>query len=207
MGPREALSKAVAIRRELGWRVLFWRILGFLGFRRVVLFRRGIEAAARIQPPQNEVEFDRLEREALGDYLEFRPDAELSELETRFEAGDSCHVARTNGRIVAARWSSTREVRIGYLGYRSELPAGEAYLYDAYTTPAFRRRGISVSLSRHIFMLLHEQGVQDMLSAADPANPAGSGFNRSTGTPVATLIALGRRHRRLLTLGPPRAGR
>jgi ribosomal protein S18 acetylase RimI-like enzyme len=207
MGLREALSKAVAIRRELGWRVLFWRILGFLGFRRVVLFRRGIEATARIQPPEEPVEFGRLQREALGDYLDFRPDADPSDLEERFEAGDACHVARTNGRIVAARWSSTREVSIGYLGHRSELPPGEAYLYDAYTTPAFRRRGIAVALSRHIFMLLHGQGVRNMLSAADPANPAGSGFNRSTGTPVATLIALGRRHRRVLTLGPPRAGR
>jgi GNAT superfamily N-acetyltransferase len=207
MGPREALSKAVAIRRELGWRVLFWRLLGFLGFRRVVLFRRGIEAAAGIQPPEEPVKFGRLERAALRDYLEFRPDADRSELETRFEAGDTCHVARTNGRIVAARWSSTREVRIGYLGYRSELAPGQAYLYDAYTTPAFRRRGIAVALSRHIFMLLHAQGVRDMLSAADPANPAGSGFNTSTGVPIATLVAIGRQRRRQFELGPPRVAR
>lgn len=207
MGPREAVAKAVGIRRELGWRVLFWRALGWIGLRRVVLYRRGVEAAARIQAARVPVEFGRLQREELGEFLELRPDSDLSELAVRFDAGDACHIARANGQIVAARWSATREVRIDYLGYRSALADGQAYLYDAYTAPAFRRRGIAVDLSRHIFELLHGQGVSEMLSAADPANPGGRGFNRTTGTPVATLIAVGRRRRRVMTLGPPRRDR
>ncbi len=201
---RQALEKAAAIQRELGWRVLFWRTLGWIGIRRVVLFRRGIDAAARIQPSQVPVEFGRLRREELGEFLELRGGSDLSELALRFDVGDTCHVARADGQIVAARWSTTREVRIGYLGYRSALAQGQAFLYDAYTAPAFRRRGIAVALSRHIFELLHGQGVREMLSAADPANPGGSGFNRRTGTPIAVLVAVGRRRRRVMTLPPRR---
>jgi ribosomal protein S18 acetylase RimI-like enzyme len=201
---REALAKAVAIRRELGWRVLFWRVLGAIGIRRVVLFRRDVDLVARRPPIPEAVSFDRLRREAAGEYLEFRLDADPSELARRLDAGDDCHIARANGRIVSARWSSRREVRIAYLGYASALAPGQAYLYGAYTAPAFRQRGIAGELSRHAVAVLHEEGVRELLSAADPANPAGTGFNRSTGTPIATLVAIGRRRQRHLTLRPPR---
>ena len=196
--------KAAAIRRERGWRVLFWRVLGAVGFRRVVLFRRGIESAARDRPVAESVEFGRLDGDGLAEFLEARPDADPAELAVRREAGDTCHVARASGRIVSTRWSSTREVRIGYLDYRSELATGQAYLYDAYTAPEFRQRGIAGALTRHIIAVLHEQGVGEMLSAADPANPLGTGFNHSDGIPLATLVAIGRRRRRVITLPPRR---
>jgi GNAT superfamily N-acetyltransferase len=202
---REAFAKAVGIRREHGWRVLFWRVLGAVGIRRVVLFRRGVDSIARDRPIEIPVQFDRLRRDALDEYFGLRPEADPSELDLRFDTGDICHVARVNGNIVTTRWSSTREIRIRELGYRSALARGQAYLYDAYTAPAFRRRGIAGALTRHIVALLHEQGVREMLSAAEPANPAGSGFNHSDGTPIQTLVAIGRRRRRHLTRRPRRA--
>lgn len=200
---REGFAKARSIRRDLGWRVLFWRLLGAIGLRRVVLFRRGIEAvAAQRRPVHASVEFDRLPREKLDRFHELRPGSDRFELESRFDRGDECHVARVEGRIVSARWSSTREIRIDYLGYRQALASGQAYLYDAYTGPEYRKLGIAGGLTRHVLSLLHERGVREMLSAADPANPAGSGFNHSDGTPIGTLVAIGRRRRRVLTLGP-----
>ena len=64
----------------------------------------------------------------------------LTEITKRIESGRQCHVARVDGQIAAYGWVSFVEEDIGELNLRIKLLAGEAYIWDCATLPAFREK-------------------------------------------------------------------
>jgi GNAT superfamily N-acetyltransferase len=201
--PRAALARAHQILREHGWRVLVWRTLGWLGLRRVVLYEWDFDPLSGSTPTPFTVA--PLAEDELDEYLAHRPEPRLAEVERRLRAGDSCHVARIDGRIVSSLWCTTREIAIGYLGYRARLAEGQAFLYDAYTVPEQRRKGATRALTVAILARLREEGVREVFGAADPANRAGTAVSRSDANAIAVLVSVGLRRRFLLRLPVRRA--
>lgn len=77
----------------------------------------------------------------------------------RFEAGDVSCAAFDGERLVAFTWAKLKEFP-GISGgppLRSLKP-DEAYLYDAYTHPSYRGRGIVPVLRKHLYRILAARG-------------------------------------------------
>lgn len=173
--------------------ILAWRALGVMGFRRAILFERRLgDAPAGRAPPTPGAELGLLEPGDIGEYLAFHPRATRSELERRLAAGDRCHVARAGGRLAAVRWVAFEEARVPYLEHAFPLAEQEVFIYDAFSDPAWRGRGLSRALFHTMDASLRSEGYVTVLSAVHRENREGMEFTASTSTPVATLVSLGR---------------
>jgi len=178
--------------------VLWWKVLGVLGYRRAILWeRREIGDGVGVSPPQA-VELGLLDADEVEEYLAFHPQATRPELERRLAAGDRCHVARTMGRLIAVRWVSFTEARVPYLELTFRVGGREVFVYDAFSDPAWRGRGVSRALYHAMNARLRSEGYGSVLSVTMRDNREGVEFTSSTSTPVASLVSVGfgrfRRH-------------
>jgi len=64
------------------------------------------------------------------------------ELDARMACGHTPWSARIDGEPVGWGWCATREVSIGELGIAVPLPPGNRYLWDFFTVPTWRGRGV-----------------------------------------------------------------
>jgi ribosomal protein S18 acetylase RimI-like enzyme len=78
----------------------------------------------------------------------------------RFAAGRHCYVARVAGQLVTYGWVTFDEENIGELGLSIRLKAGEAYIWDCATVPAFRGQRLYPALLTHILRALQAEGLQ-----------------------------------------------
>lgn len=78
--------------------------------------------------------------------------------------------ARIDGEPVGWGWCATREVSIGELDIAVPLPPGNRYLWDFFTVPAWRGRGIYPRLLRTI--IEHEPEVARFWVGHDLGNLA-----------------------------------
>ena len=167
----------------------------------MVLYERPLDLPRERKRSDLSVELGRLSAEEIEAYAAFHPDLFVDEVRSRFRDGDACCVARSEGEIVASRWFSTRRAVIPFLEHSFPLGDREGYLYNAYTAPAWRGRGLAGTLTAFMLDELEKEGAVRALSAARPQNIAGSGFNRSLGEPVGLLATVRfwrwRRHLRL----------
>ncbi len=203
--PRSVAGRSREVLRESGPAALAWKVVGELGLRRLILFEGEPDAVSQpARPVPAAIELGELGSGEADRYLAFRPDSDPEEVMRRMAEGDRCHVARVEGRIVAARWVARREAWLPYLGVVMPLTEGDGYLYDAYTTPAWRRHGLSAAVTFHAVRRLRAEGCRRILRVALPENRAGLGLNRNL-VPIATLFSIGSgRRRRHLRLPPPR---
>ena len=77
---------------------------------------------------------------------------------TRFERGNRCYLAFMGDIAVAYGWVASQEGGIAELGWTFALPAGNCYLYNFRTLPAWRGRGIYPQLLQAI---LHQESFFD----------------------------------------------
>jgi GNAT superfamily N-acetyltransferase len=80
-------------------------------------------------------------------------------LEARFASGERCVAAVTDqGEVVHAHWYSTIRAEIPEIGMQFLLEKGEAYLYDSYTLPEMRGKGIERAGSEFTCRMLQDRG-------------------------------------------------
>ena len=82
----------------------------------------------------------------------------------RFAAGRHCYAARVAGQLVTYGWVTFDEEDIGELGLSIRLKAGEAYIWDCATLPAYRRL--------RLYPALLTQGIQRVWIGTDTDNLA-----------------------------------
>ncbi|MCW2674616.1 MAG: hypothetical protein JWP14_3205 [Frankiales bacterium] len=77
----------------------------------------------------------------------------------RFACGDVAYVALHGPKVAAWAWVSQQpEVRCTWSGLRFRLLPGEAYLYDLWCFPEYRRSGAGVVVMRGLLRELHDRG-------------------------------------------------
>lgn len=64
------------------------------------------------------------------------------EVSARLAAGNRCYVGRLDGRAVGYGWTADAGAAIGELDLAFRLEAGDRYLWDFVTLPAWRGRGL-----------------------------------------------------------------
>jgi len=174
--PRRALR---SLRQE-GLGGFWWRTLGVTFYRRLVVVAREVAG-----PPGSRAKlalsFEYLGQESLDDYMRLRPDADRFEIQRRLLTGQRCALARHNGEVVSARWVATERAEVPYLDLVFALPEGVAYVYDVYTTPSARGRGISGEARIQYEELLRAAGTRTLIGTFMPENTAGLGLVRGAG--------------------------
>ena len=109
------VGRALAVLRDEGAGSFWMKLVGELGYRRVVLQELRLDQPMPELTPSRPVRIELLDESALDDYLDFRSKGTRDGATDLLRSGDLCLLARLDGRIVSCCWSSTRRARIRYL--------------------------------------------------------------------------------------------
>ena len=92
----------------------------------------------------------------------------------RFDKGDQCFVAfSSNNEVAHSRWVSTNDTYVPELQMNTRPRAKQAYMYDGYSKPDYRGRGIDGAVRNFIFETLKSQGIENVYSYVRSDNPVG----------------------------------
>ena len=186
-----AVRRAIVVLRSEGLESFWFKLLGEIGYRRLLLLERPLAQPISDFTPGLPVRIDTLKESEVRDYLAFRPETGHLRIMEALQSGQTCFVARHESRIVSAGWIAGRRARIDYLGCELELAANEAYLFDAFTLPAYRGQGIAPALCLQQLRHLRQAGYGRAIRGTVPENKSALHAHAKSGfRPVALMGTL-----------------
>jgi GNAT superfamily N-acetyltransferase len=84
----------------------------------------------------------------------------MSDLEARWARNDRCCVAEVEGIPVSATWISSGAYLIQEIEWVFDPGERGAFLYDAYTAPEWRLKGLHVDVWEYILNRLCDEGIE-----------------------------------------------
>ena len=186
-------SRAGEVLRQDGLRQLWFRALGELGYRRQLVTELLLPAQVvdAPQPPEAEARF--LGDADLDAYATLHRDSR--EARERFARGERCFGIWLDRRLVSTRWLATGTARLGYLGREVALAPGDVHIYETYTEPGHRGRGISGIAGAIVPAALAAEGARRLVGVLEPENRTGIRANEKVGYRIVGKIGY-------LRLGP-----
>lgn len=151
------MSKVRRSQRRGAWNAFWTKVLTKV-FRRAIFTVRPLDVPI---PPLHSclpVSITTLSSADLAEYLRFYPLAGLSELQRRLSQGHRCYASWYQGQIVDVTWIAAGRAYIDYLDRDILLHPQDAYLYDSFTSPAFRGRGLYAAKLAYISHRCKEEG-------------------------------------------------
>ncbi len=107
----------------------------------------------------------------------------------RFDNGRQCYVGRIEGTLATYGWVTFDEEGIGELSLSIRLKAGEAYIWNCATLPAYRGQRLYPALLVHIVGELHHQGLHRVWIGTDTDNlPSQSGIVLAGFQPIGDVV-------------------
>ena len=118
------------------------------------------------------------------------PPIRLKRFERKLNAGEICLVALYENRGVALGWASPADsLTVNHTPLK--LGPKDLYLWGAYVTPAFRRRGLMTAMANMQLRIYQEQGWEYTYQITDWYNrPALNLAKRMSCVPVANILTL-----------------
>jgi len=110
------------------------------------------------------------------------------ELTKRLKEGKRCYGAKIEGRIAAFTWADLRE--FGTRTRRFLLQEDEAYLFDAYTLPGHRGKGLAPVVRYYAYERLEDMGKKRLYSITDFFNVPSLRFKKKLGAKIIELRML-----------------
>jgi GNAT superfamily N-acetyltransferase len=165
-----AVRRALLTLRGEGLRSFWFKLVGEMGYRRLLLLDQPLVHGVPQFSPTRPVVVAQLTVDEIDDYLAFRPDTARAAVIDRLGAGQMCFVARFDRRIVAADWIATQPIRLSYLDCVLDLAPGDVCIYDKFILPAYRGHGISNALRTHHLRQLQRAGHRRVVVAVLPEN-------------------------------------
>ena len=139
--------------------------------------------------PQVPATFSQIGPEAAGPLARAMGHRDPAVVLERLATGRRCYAACIDGKIAAYGWVTLDEEWIGEIRLRIRLVAGEAYVWDCATLPAYRRRRLYTALLAHITSELRAAGLCRVWIGADIDNVASqNGIALAGFKPVADLV-------------------
>jgi ribosomal protein S18 acetylase RimI-like enzyme len=120
----------------------------------------------------------------------------------RLDASTHCYLVESDDRIVHATWVTTSGAWMRELQRYFLCPDGDAYIFESYTRPEVRGRGIYPLAIRSLAHALGAQGIARMWVGIEGHNPASLRAVTKAGFAEAFEIPYRRRLARL-TVGEP----
>lgn len=166
--PAWALARSAQLLREEGLVKLGWRILGELGYRRLLMLECPLEPTKPAPPAVAEIR--KLGAEARDELIAARPSLRGEARLGRLGLGQECFAAYVDGAIAGIVWASPGVADIPYLGLNLPLAADEVYFDDGWTSPAHRRLGLAHALTATMLEHYRERGFRSVISSQLPEN-------------------------------------
>jgi GNAT superfamily N-acetyltransferase len=186
-----AVQRAIVVLRSEGLESFWFKLLGEIGDRRLLLLERPLAQPISDFTPGLPVRIDTLKENEVGDYLAFRPETGRARVIEALQSGQTCFVARHESRIVSASWIASRDAWIDYLDCELALAANEAYLSDAFTLSAYRGQGIAPALCLQQLRHLRQAGYDRAIRGTVPENKSALHAHAKSGfRPVAVMGTL-----------------
>jgi GNAT superfamily N-acetyltransferase len=165
-----ALKRASQVLRDEGVKSLWFRILGETVYRRVILMERPLDEPIAEVAGRLPVVIDLLKATEVDEYASFRLGADSLEVRHRLAAGQWAFVARHEGRIVHAGWTTTKRAWIDFLAREIALDPGEVYQYESFTAPAFRGQNLAAVRIIEMMHYFRKAGYRRMVAVVVPGN-------------------------------------
>ncbi|MFN8624897.1 MAG: GNAT family N-acetyltransferase [Candidatus Binatia bacterium] len=182
------VRRAFEILRQHGLRVLWIKLLGELGYRRVVLLERSLDDSLTLPPSRLPVTVRPLRKAEVEEYAAFYPGADPEEIHRRLDAGHRCFTVRYGGQLIHAGWVGTGRVWIEYLRRHWDLASDEAYLYEAFTAPRYRNLRVGTARVTEETRVLAGEGYHRVIAVVSPENlPAVRYAATKGGRPVGVI--------------------
>jgi pyroglutamyl-peptidase len=157
------------VLREDGIRSLWFKSLGELGYRRLLLYELPLNTRIATRPATVELSVTPMSPSDVDEYTQFRPRTDAARLRARLSGGQSGLVARSGERIVHVTWVARGHVRMGYLDTPLALRSDEAML-EIYTDRDHRSLGIATAVCSQMLRELQSQGIRRALVLISPEN-------------------------------------
>jgi RimJ/RimL family protein N-acetyltransferase len=126
----------------------------------------------------------------------------------RFREGQACAVARAGADVVAYCWLTAAPVSVVEIDRMLIPGTDEVYFYDAFTSPAFRGRGLFTALLLRLQQFAHARGRRRALIFVLAGNvPSWRAIERAGFTMFQTVTKIGVLGLAHVRYGGPRSGR
>jgi GNAT superfamily N-acetyltransferase len=99
-----------------------------------------------------------------------RPTIGFEVLKRRWTRGDTCVLAEAGGLPVSMQWASRQRYPMSDVDYVFDPGNKGVLLYDAYTVPEWRMKGIHVNVMQHLLEYLPPEEIERVYSAIDHGN-------------------------------------
>jgi len=162
--------RAMRVLHDEGLRNFWFKLIGELGYRRMLVVAHRLEEPMRELVPRLAVRTDLLAKNDVDAYLAFRPESDRAGLINRLDSGQLCFVAWHEGQIVSACWTAVRPTHIPFLDCDCELADGDAYVYEKFTSEAYRGQHLAHAVRMHQLRYLRNAGYRRMIGAIVPEN-------------------------------------
>lgn len=161
------IRRAVDVYRRQGWAgVWFGALARAQAYRRLELIELDLTGELpAFAPDPLGLRFGFLEPDELHALGRLGGQWTPADAEARIARGERCFAARRASEVVSARWVATSRGWIEYLGTWLPLEPGEAYLYESFTLPELRGRGISPAVGTRFARALADEGARRVLAA------------------------------------------
>lgn len=169
---RLAFQRAGEILREEGVRTLWFKILGETVYRRVMLLERPLLEPIPDVTSRLPVTIGLLEKNEITEYLEYRAETTLAEIQRRLDTGHCCFAARYQGCLVATTWAATTGAWMHYLSCELRVAPAEVYIYDSFTRSDLRGQGVSPVIGVAMLQYFRAAGYRRAVRAITPENRA-----------------------------------
>lgn len=167
---RLASARAYEILRQQGLRDLWLKLLGETVYRKGVLHELSLQGPLPDLHASVPIIVGLLRESEAMEYVELRVGTPLREVKRRFEAGRLCFVARLQGRLVAVTWAAVDHAWSCFLSCEIPVAADEVYVYDSFTSPELRGKGVSPAIGTHVLRYFHEAGYRCAIRAVESTN-------------------------------------
>jgi SAM-dependent methyltransferase/GNAT superfamily N-acetyltransferase len=164
--------RALRIFRQEGARGVGIRLLGATVYRRLVVMHRSLDDPRAAIAADLPVTVELLGDRDVDDYVQLCPWASAAAIRGRLRRGLRCFVARHEGRIVHAGWTTTSGAWIEYLGGEMPLAPGDVYQFESYTAAPLRGRGIAAARVSAMADQLAREGHRRLIACVLPENAA-----------------------------------
>jgi GNAT superfamily N-acetyltransferase len=115
----------------------------------------------------------------------------------------SCWIADEGGRLVHASWVATQAAWVGEAARCFIVPPGDAYIYESFTRPEMRGRGVYPAVLTTISQTLGERGTGVLWIAAETTNHASLRAIHKAGFVHSFEVSVRRRGGRVDVVVPP----
>jgi GNAT superfamily N-acetyltransferase len=149
---------------------LWFKILARSVYRREILIERPLSDPIPEINSSLLVDIALLQTQEIAEYFRFRPNADLADIGRRVDRGHCCFVARCEGRIVSASWTTTEGAWSSYLGREIVMTSGDVYTYDSFTDPDFRGQQVATVRLAAMLRFFREAGYVRLVSIIVPEN-------------------------------------